>query len=80
MAGGGMKTMQLTQSNQEISLADVTGVSGSVRPGRGGSRVKTGLDQKIKKPADGTRKKAPPARKAPARGRYVDEYASPPAP
>jgi hypothetical protein len=77
MAGSGMKALQSTVSNREISLADVTGVSGSVRPGRGGSRVKTGLDQKIKKPADGTRKKAPPARKAPTRGRYVDEYASP---
>ncbi|MDO9009338.1 MAG: hypothetical protein Q7U80_14060 [Thiobacillus sp.] len=39
--------------------------------------MKTDLDQKIKKPVDSTRKKSPPARKAPARGRYVDEYASP---
>jgi hypothetical protein len=76
MAGGGMKTLQLTKLNREISLADVT-VGGAVRPGRGGTRVKTGLDPKIKKPAEGTRKKAPPARKAPTRGRYVDEYASP---
>jgi hypothetical protein len=77
MAGGGMKALQLTGSNCTISLADVNGVSGTVRPGRGGARVKTGLDQKIKKPADGARKKAPPARKAPTRGRYVDEYANP---
>lgn len=54
------------------------GVTTSVRPGRGRNRVKTGLDEKIKKPADGVRKKSPPARKAPARGRYVDEYARPP--
>jgi len=79
MAGGGMKATQGSRSNLEISLADVTGVSGTVRPGRGGARVKTDLEQKIKKPAEGVRKKAPPARKAPARGRYVDEYARPPA-
>jgi hypothetical protein len=77
MAGGGMKVTLLSHSNPGISLADVTGVSGTVRPGRGGARVKTDLDQKIKKPVDSTRKKSPPARKAPARGRYVDEYASP---
>lgn len=60
-----------------ISLADAVGVSTAVRPGRGQPRAKTGLDEKIKKPADGARKKAPPARKAPSRGRYVDEYARP---
>lgn len=72
-----MKAMPASHSNLEISLADVTGVSGTVRPGRGGARVKTDLEQKIKKPAEGVRKKSPPARKAPARGRYVDEYARP---
>jgi hypothetical protein len=61
----------------DISLADAVGVSTAVRPGRGQPRTKTGLDEKIKKPADGVRKKAPPARKAPSRGRYVDEYARP---
>ena len=61
-----------------LSFADVTGVSTSVRPGRGRNRVKTGVDEKVKKPADGVRKKSPPARKAPSRGRYVDEYARPP--
>lgn len=76
MAGGGMNVLQSTELNREISLAEVTG-GGAVRPGRGGTRVKTGLDPKVKKPAEGTRKKAPPARKAPTRGRYVDEYASP---
>jgi len=51
---------------------------GSVgRPGRVRNRTKTEPDEKVKKPADGVRKKAPPARKAPARGRYVDEYARP---
>jgi hypothetical protein len=77
MASSGMNALQLTDPKRKISLADVTGVGGTVRPGRVGTRVKTGGDQKIKKPADGVRKKAPPARKAPTRGRYVDEYASP---
>jgi len=53
------------------------GVGSSVRPGRVRNRTKPELDEKIKKPADGVRKKSPPARKAPARGRYVDEYARP---
>lgn len=52
---------------------------GPVRPGRVRNPTKTGPEEKIKKkPADGGRKKTPPARKAPARGRYVDEYAYPP--
>lgn len=59
-----------------ISLASV-GVTSAVRPGRGRNRVKSGPEEKLKKPADGERKKSPPARKAPARGRYVDEYARP---
>ena len=54
-------------------------VGNVVRPGRVRNRSKTEPDEKVKKPADGVRKKAPPARKAPARGRYVDEYARPPA-
>ncbi len=48
-----------------------------VRPGRVRNRTKTEAEEKVKKPADGVRKKSPPARKAPARGRYVDEYARP---
>lgn len=60
-----------------LGLADRVGVTTSVRPGRGRSRTKTEPDEKLKKPADGVRKKSPPARKAPARGRYVDEYARP---
>jgi len=77
MAGGGMKALLGFAQYPGLSLADVTGVSTSVRPGRGRSRVKTDVDEKVKKPADGVRKKSPPARKAPSRGRYVDEYARP---
>jgi len=57
-----------------VAAADVGTV---VRPGRVRNRSKTEPEEKVKKPADGVRKKAPPARKAPARGRYVDEYARP---
>jgi hypothetical protein len=64
--------------NLGISLAEAVAVSTAIRPGRGRTRAKTEPDEKIKKPADGVRKKAPPARKAPSRGRYVDEYARPP--
>lgn len=53
------------------------GVGSVVRPGRVRNRPKTEVEEKAKKPADGVRKKSPPARKAPARGRYVDEYARP---
>jgi hypothetical protein len=60
-----------------LICADVAGVGTSVRPGRGRTRVKTVPEEKVKKPADGARKKAPPVRKAPPRGRYVDEYACP---
>ena len=52
-------------------------VGTTVRPGRVRNRTKTEPDEKVKKPADGVRKKSPPARKAPPRGRYVDEYARP---
>jgi hypothetical protein len=58
-----------------LALAD--GVGPSASTGRVRSRVKTGTDEKVKKPADGAHKKSPPLRKAPARGRYVDEYARP---
>ena len=77
MAGGGMKALQCVVLDRGISLADGTGVGTTVRPGRSRSRTKTELEEKIKKPADGVRKKAPPARKAPSRGRFVDEYARP---
>jgi hypothetical protein len=59
-----------------LPLAAV-GVGTVVRPGRVRNRTKTEQEDKLKKPADGVRKKSPPARKAPARGRYVDEYARP---
>jgi len=69
MAGGGMNRLQF-----DVRAVDVGTV---VRPGRVRNRSKTEPEDKVKKPADGVRKKAPPARKAPARGRYVDEYARP---
>ena len=76
-----MKALQVAGLDLELDLADATvhavGVGSSVRPGRVRNRTKPELDEKIKKPADGVRKKSPPARKAPARGRYVDEYARP---
>jgi len=59
-----------------VSLSAVE-VGSTVRPGRVRNRSKAEVDEKVKKPADGVRKKSPPARKAPARGRYVDEYARP---
>jgi hypothetical protein len=66
---------------RDAGLADMrvvaVDVSTVVRPGRVRNRTKTEPDEKVKKPADGVRKKSPPARKAPARGRYVDEYARP---
>ncbi len=55
------------------AAADSTGRPGRVRP-----RGRAEMDDKLKKPVEGIRKKTPPARKAPARGRYVDEYARAP--
>lgn len=60
-----------------LAPADGMGVGSTGRGGRVRSRVKVGPEEKVKKPADGTRKKSPPARKTPPRGRYVDEYARP---
>ena len=93
MAGGGMscparaprsgidKLLAYVRWDADSSASGMTltavGVGSSVRPGRVRNRSKPGLDEKIKKPADGVPKKSPPARKAPARGRYVDEYARP---
>jgi hypothetical protein len=87
MAGGGMsQTTRIVRSGfaGEAKIAvdsaggiHAVGVSTAVQPGRGRSRSKTELDEKIKKPVDSVRKKTPPARKAPSRGRYVDEYARP---
>jgi hypothetical protein len=78
MAGGGMseKIMALQFDALDVPLI-LTVSSTSVRPGRVRNRTKTELDEKIKKPVDKPPKKTPPARKAPARGRYVDEYARP---
>ena len=72
-----MSADTLFTSYLSFELADTVGITTTVRPGKGRSRVKTQTDEKIKKPADGVRKKSPPARKAPTRGRYVDEYARP---
>lgn len=52
--------------------AGATQPTGRVRP-----RGKAETGETPRKPAISERKKAPPARKAPARGRYVDEYAHP---
>ena len=62
------------QSGLPIAAAELGTV---VRPGRVRNRTKAEPDEKLKKPAEGVRKKSPPARKTPARGRYVDEYARP---
>lgn len=76
-----MNVLQRVMSDQTIGLADwligAVDVGSTVRPGRVRNRSKTEPDEKLKKPADGVRKKSPPPRKAPARGRYVDEYARP---
>ncbi len=65
--------LRARDGGQSLVVAEV----GTVRPGRVRNRTKTEPEEKIKKPTDGGRKKAPPARKAPSRGRYVDEYARP---
>ena len=76
-----MKAPRFVLRDRDVCPAEtsvfVVSVGTTVRPGRGRNRTKTELDEKLKKPADGVRKKSPPARKAPARGRYVDEYARP---
>jgi hypothetical protein len=78
-----MSAPQLSGAGRPRRLADLPRVAaevGTVRPGRVRNRTtKTEPEEKVKKPADGVRdnKKSPPARKAPARGRYVDEYAGP---
>ena len=67
---------------QGISVAessvDGVGVSTPIRPGRSRSRSKDIPEEKIKGTPSDARKKPPPARKSPSRGRYVDEYAHPP--
>jgi hypothetical protein len=73
---------RLEDPDQPIDLrgelrGEATGVGSTGRPDRARPHGKAELDDKLKKPADGVRKKSPPARKAPARGRYVDEYARP---
>ena len=73
-----MSTPQLARQGQNAGPADIPLAAvevGTVRPGRVRNRTKTKTDEKVEKPADGVRKKSPPTRKAPSRGRYVDEYA-----
>ena len=60
-----------------LDLAAGVGGGGTVRPGRVRPRNKTETGEKVKKPAEDSRKKPSPTRKAPSRGRYVDEYAAP---
>ena len=69
LAAGGRSV----DAGQSLLAAEV----GSVRPGRIRNRTKTEPEEKVKKPVDDGRKKTPPARKSPSRGRYVDEYARP---
>jgi hypothetical protein len=81
LANPRVKASQCTLPGGDVGLARLpvvaVDVGTSVRPGRVRNRTKTESEEKIKKPADGVRKKTPPARKTPARGRYVDEYARP---
>jgi hypothetical protein len=76
-----MKALRFVLRDRDVCPAEMSvfavNVGTTVRPGRVRNRPKTELDEKVKKPADGVSKKSPPARKAPARGRYVDEYARP---
>jgi hypothetical protein len=62
------------------SPVDGVGVSTSIGPGRSRSRSRSKeiLEEKIKGTPSDARKKPPPVRKTPSRGRYVDEYARPP--
>lgn len=68
---------ELPDGKAGLSLADGVGGSIPARPGRVRNRNKAEVKEKVKKPADESRKKSPPTRKAPSRGRYVDEYARP---
>ena len=56
---------------------DGIGVSTHLRPGRSRTRSKEKGTEKAKT-VPGDKKNAPSSRKAPSRGRYVDEYAQPP--
>ena len=55
---------------------DGIGESTPVRPGRSRTRAKEKVDEKAKT-VPGEKKNSPSSRKAPSRGRYVDEYAQP---
>lgn len=78
VGAGGFRVAQAGMPAPGIRLSDSVGIRSTVRPGRGRTtRTKTDIDEKVKKPGEEVRKKPPPARKAPSRGRYVDEYARP---
>lgn len=62
---------------RQLDMASGVGTGTPVRPSRVRNRSKSETGEKIKKPAEESRKKPPSTRKAPARGRYVDEYAQP---
>ena len=68
----------MTEIRFAESPIDGVGESTSVRPGRSRTRAKEKIEEKVKN-GPGADKKSPPSRKAPSRGRYVDEYARPPA-
>ena len=65
--------------NIDLFLAEMPidgiGVSTAIRPGRSRTRAKEKINGKVKPAPDD--KKSPASRKAPSRGRYVDEYARP---
>lgn len=56
---------------------DGIGVSTPIRPGRSRTRSKEKGNDKAKT-VPGDKKNTPSSRKAPSRGRYVDEYAQSP--
>lgn len=65
-------------STPKVSSLQAEGGAGStIRPSRSRTRAVTEPAEKSKSPVVSERKKTPPARKTPARGRYVDEYARP---
>jgi hypothetical protein len=79
MAGGGMTAPYFVMPARDSRLTGfhAVDVGTTVRPGRVRNPTNPHPHKTPKKPADSVRKKSPPARKTPSRGRYVDEYARP---
>lgn len=73
MAENGMRDSELSFAESPVDSVDGTS---PVRPGRTRSRAKDLTGEKPKRIPPAAEKK-PPVRKAPARGRFVDEYARP---